>query len=566
MKQYSRYITYFIIILVVVFFQMNTLNDDLATVQAFRGGTLEETVFDPMMANSINEDNSFKFSMDGKEIPLSDGSLYVDSKMNLLGSLSFMRETFSMSARLYDKSEIKMQRGSKILCLKVNDINATLNDDAIMLSTEPQLVDNAAYVPVSDIAQLFNYGYSWDDTTHMLSLDSENAGTAALPVSFDLREDSRVSAIRDQGDENTCWAYAAIGALESSMLPEKSYKFSPDDLINNKGYAYKDKDGGDYSLAAGYFLSWKGPKKSEKDSTAGVHVQGLKFYSNDDIDKIKWAVFKDGGVSTSLFIDNALAGMHESKYYNTKANAYCYNGSEKPNHDVVIIGWDDNFPKERFKGKARGDGAFICQNSWGESFGDAGVFYVSYFDSDIGDQAVSYYDVESAKNYDEIFQSDLAGWTGQIGYQKENVLGANCFTADEDTEIKAAGFYALDKQSFYDLYIVPDYTDVDSLANRTLVASGSLEDAGYYTVPFSSSVEVKKGEKFAIILSITTQGSSEPMAIEYKSDDIDGDIDITDGESYISKNGITWESVEKNFKANICLKAYGDHIDDTAEK
>lgn len=214
---------------------MNTLNDDLATVQAFRGGTLEDDVFDPMIAKSINDENTFKFSIDGKETPLSDGSLYVDSKMNLLGSLSFIRETFSMSARLYDKNDIKMQRGSKILTLTINSLDATLNDDAIMLSAEPQIVGNTAYVPISDIAQLFNYGYDWDDTTYMLSLDTKNAGKAVLPGHFDLRDDSRVSSIRDQGDENTCWAYAAIGALESSLLPEKKYEFSPDDLINKKG-------------------------------------------------------------------------------------------------------------------------------------------------------------------------------------------------------------------------------------------------------------------------------------------------------------------------------------------
>ena len=51
-------------------------------------------------------------------------------------------------------------------------------------------------------------------------------------------------------------------------------------------------------------------------------------------------------------------------------------GSEKPNHDVVIIGWDDNYPQENFTTHPEGDGAFICKNSWGEEFGEDGYFLV----------------------------------------------------------------------------------------------------------------------------------------------------------------------------------------------
>ena len=40
---------------------------------------------------------------------------------------------------------------------------------------------------------------------------------------------------------------------------------------------------------------------------------------------------------------------------------------KKPNHDVVIIGWDDNYSKELFNDQSiLGDGAFICMNSWGK--------------------------------------------------------------------------------------------------------------------------------------------------------------------------------------------------------
>ena len=56
-----------------------------------------------------------------------------------------------------------------------------------------------------------------------------------------------------------------------------------------------------------------------------------------------------------------------SMYYNKKYNAYCYKGDNKPNHDVVIVGWDDDFSKDYFNDKTiKGNGAFICVNSWGE--------------------------------------------------------------------------------------------------------------------------------------------------------------------------------------------------------
>lgn len=59
-------------------------------------------------------------------------------------------------------------------------------------------------------------------------------------------------------------------------------------------------------------------------------------------------------------------------------------------HDVVVVGWDDNFPKENFTIQPEGDGAFICKNSWGEEFGDDGYFYVSYYDTKICRKSVVY--------------------------------------------------------------------------------------------------------------------------------------------------------------------------------
>ena len=137
-----------------------------------------------------------------------------------------------------------------------------------------------------------------------------------------------------------------------------------------------------------------------------------------DIAAIKEAVFKYGGVQTSFY--NSLANvMASSPHYNRETSAYCYIGTQKPNHEVVIIGWDDNYPKENFSVPLEADGAFICQNSWGSSFGEQGIFYVSYYDTNIGTHNVVYTRIDDTNNYDNIYEKhilDNRSSANAIGY------------------------------------------------------------------------------------------------------------------------------------------------------
>ena len=133
------------------------------------------------------------------------------------------------------------------------------------------------------------------------------------------------------------------------------------------------------------------------------HVQEAEIVPYKDYEQIKEMVFKYGGVESSMYMSMSDADG-SSMYYNKKYNAYCYKGDNKPNHDVVIVGWDDDFSKDYFNDKTiKGNGAFICVNSWGESFGDKGIFYISYYDDRIGSNNVCYTKVEDTnKNF--IFQ------------------------------------------------------------------------------------------------------------------------------------------------------------------
>lgn len=336
-------------------------------------------------------------------------------------------------------------------------------------------------------------------------------------------------------------------------------------MSRKNSFHMDQNDGGEYTMSMAYLLAWQGPVPEAEDvygdnySPPGLkpvkHVQNIEILPSKDYEAIKRAVYFYGGVQSSLYT-SMVTGQSHSKYYNKEDGAYCYIGTAKPNHDVVIIGWDDTYPKENFNLDLEGDGAFVCANSWGGEFGDEGYFYVSYYDTNIGIHNILYTRVEDTDNYDSIYQTDLCGWVGQLGYGKESAYFANVYTAEKDEELMAAGFYATGQDTSYEIYAATDVKGSGSLSERVLMADGTVQNSGYYTIEFDRPVELKKGQQFAVIVSITTPGSVHPVAIEYNAPDKRTKVDLTDGEGYISFRGSSWERVEKEQNCNVCLKAY----------
>lgn len=95
-----------------------------------------------------------------------------------------------------------------------------------------------------------------------------------------------------------------------------------------------------------------------------------------------------------------------------------------------------------------------------------------------------------------------------------------------------------------------------ALDRRMLLAEGRLDNAGYYTIPLDKKIPLEDNEKFAIIVKIITPGTVHPVAIEYDAGDGIAQVDLTDGEGYLSHDGKVWEHVEETQSCNLCLKAY----------
>ena len=187
------------------------------------------------------------------------------------------------------------------------------------------------------------------------------------------------------------------------------------------------------------------------------------------------------------------------------------------------------------------------------------MFYVSYYDTNIGTHNVVYTRVDDTDNYDSLYQSDLCGWVGSIGYDREYIYGANVFQAKNREEIAAAGFYATGAGTQYKIYVVNNFTSRESLSGGTLAAQGTLDQAGYYTIDFEKPVTVEAGEEFAIVLYVSTPGATHPLAIEYDSGDAALDtVNLEDGEGYISYDGIRYTDVNDEQECNLCIKAYAN--------
>lgn len=560
MKYSKRYLVFALLLIAALLLKVNNWNDEYAEVVEFRGASLQDEVFYPLKARSINEEGLLTLIIGENTYGNQDGIIMGD-KMQVLAELDLVQELFGCSAKLYENKTVELHFNNDTYFFDINEGVVREAGKTLELSAPAEIHGKNAYLPLQDLCQFFSISYHYDEETYQAKIPGE-IERGELPRSYDLRGNGRSATIKDQGNDATCWAQASLTALESSLLPEEKKRYSVEHMVSENAFLVESSLGGEYTMAVAYLLSWMGPVENK---TVDKHVQEVHFFDQDDMDDIKWAIYQNGGVSTSIYANISTSNLTKSSYYNRKKNAYCYQGEEEPNHDVVIIGWNDNYSKENFVGDVPGDGAFICQNSWGATFGEQGVFYVSYYDTNVGNQAVSYVKIEDTDNYDVIYQSDLCGWVGQVGFGKEKIHGANVFTAKEEAEISGAGFYALDENTQYQLYFVPEYKNESSLANRIEVASGTLEAAGYYTVSFDKPYRIKEGQRFAVVLALQTPGLEHPLAIEYQSNEWTANVDISDGEGYISNNGLDWDRVEETAKGNLCLKAYGCSIQEENE-
>jgi len=345
--------------------------------------------------------------------------------------------------------------------------------------------------------------------------------------------------------------------------------------MTQAGFDFGVNGGGNRDMATAYMARWGGPVLETDDpypnpptsanivtlgsKPANRHVQEVLYIpartNSVDNDNLKSAVTQYGAVDTSMYYADA--------YYNSTTKAYYDMGNTGVNHDVAIVGWDDNYPRANFNGGAPGDGAFIIRNNWGTQWGENGYFYVSYYDKALGNSENAVFEnAEDTRNYKNEYQYDPLGMTSTIGYGDTVGWFANIFTAGAKEKLGAASFYTTQLNAVYEIYVESNY-DANGFNNisqtNNKVASGTIPIPGYHTIKLPTPVSLTDNHKFVLAVKIVNPVSGYPIPVEMPIKGYSGQASAHTGESFSSRDGSTWLDLQSSSytkNANVCLKAF----------
>lgn len=380
----------------------------------------------------------------------------------------------------------------------------------------------------------YDKAYGYIDNGYVaprLDVTESNEGlcqAAAIPAKYDSRDYGYVTPVRNQGKWGTCWAFAAIAAMESTALSHgvADNKDTLDMSEYNVAYmAFDDRTfvdplggtdgdntytddmtaalsrGGNQTMVFRAMSKWAGMVNESDcaypDATATRYsydasklqyiLTGVRQINMQDRDYVKKAVMENGAASMYYYDSDIYAN-----------NEYYYNYEIKStNHAVTIVGWDDTISRDNFKSTdsdgteyvPEGDGAWLIKNSWG-SYNyrtNGGYMWISYYDLSANSGNATYYEVAKKDSYDYNYQYD--GNT-EIGYGLIGSTGAdfilankyaNVFTVKKGTgtqKLDAVAFSVKDANTSYSIQIYKNPALNIEDANGTITGNTDNPESG----------------------------------------------------------------------------------------
>ena len=374
-----------------------------------------------------------------------------------------------------------------------------------------------------------------------------------LPASYDLRSFGDVTPAKNQGNAGACWIFSTYGSLESTILVNSGIAtdLSENHMKNYNGFDLGPTRGGNAFMAQAYLSRWDGPVSEADDPYHDYDDRPSpggppQYYVRDVLefdtpDELKNGLMTYGAISVSMFYD--LVGPS----YNAASNTYYYSGAASSNHGVTLVGWDDTLAVPN----APGPGAWLVKNSWGDSWGQGGYFWISYYDSRGAKDGFCFCDAVAPNTYQKVYYHDTLGFIGSLSCS----YAFNAFTATSDQGLTAVQFWTKVDGAGYDVRIYDTFTEDGALADLITSTAGTLRYAGCHTVDLPTPVHLTAGNDFYVYLHLTDSGSF-PMAADWAVPGFSSTCTANPGEGYFSGDGTRWTDLTEFIPtASFSIKA-----------
>lgn len=435
--------------------------------------------------------------------------------------------------------------------------------------------------------------------------NSEVEAYADIPAHYEL-DKNLFPDVRNQNPYGTCWAFAALGLSEFDLikrgLANKSidlselqlayyvYNSALDPLGGTEGdqskyyngstsYSYLNR-GGTYEYAVRRLSQWSGAVNENDvpyNTTAinNVLENGLSdeyAYSKDvahlenayvmslknNPDDVKRTIMSNGAVGIQYYhSDNYLLWNSDKQLW-----TYYDPNTTGGGHNVMIVGWDDNFSKDNFVcDKPTNNGAWLIRNSWGFQ---QSYFWMSYENNSLLDAAWAF-DMNTADNYDNNYQLD----GGIDSYNVSNTICqyktySNVFSVENKDGVASESLKAV-SLSFTHVanvnYKVEIYTDLKNsnpysgTKQAEATKEGTTTYAGLYTVPLSKTIELKPGSSFAVVVTTDKYALDYEQGVNWESNGTkvwDAPVSLNSGKSFYGNSNYQWGW----YWGNFCVKAF----------
>ena len=459
--------------------------------------------------------------------------------------------------------------------------------------------------------------------------NNSNGYGYVLPDTFDPR--NNVDYIVDdrlQSSTLLCWMYAPVNAAE--LLAAKSFgsKFELSKaygavcLSNSMkptnytgaGYYNRDADSkGYFSLALQYLTNWNTPlfnnetpmwdsvvaendyplskitsnQYSPSDSdfinaTPLLNVKSAVYLNNymnctgdirtANMNNIKHAIHEYGGVSVPLRMSESYFGYDGSMY-----NYFISENRDNPiynpidGHGVVIVGWDDDYPKNRFNMSSiypSHNGAWLVKNSLSRT-----CFWLSYDEASIAynnNTFMAITEIQKASDKEHMLSYDYFPINKTEDYFNDDVYLCNIYDVsdlsdDYDCINKVMFYYCAEKSTDYKIKIVPISNNgsiPSNLDSYSILASGNVQGEGYITAQLNSNYQLSSSSKVAVIVIFSPQYTDSNCYIPFEGKYENTDAEINANESYFGfaaqNNTINWsdctQTNQYDINANLMIR------------